>query len=486
MNTTRRHIRFPALLLSVCLLFTTLPVVGFTAQAASGTVAYIGDAGYDSLGAAVSAASAGDTITLAENDDTAQTVTINQTLTIELDGHSLTNTSFLIAGGNVVIRDRQGVATISCEYEQVIHSGYSRVYGTVVSTGGSLTLEGVNVNGYIGREEHNDSGVLSKAVAINGGTVTINSGSFTGGDSFFNAGGDAVYFHTGNLTINGGTFSGYPNAGGNGCGLSSTNKPGNSLTIRHGTFIGGYNSAAFWLGGNINNLDSLTDYFLGEENYVVGDFDPNNVTIGANLFLSPVFTEPENGSADENDPIIIELAAGDSVTLDPHVLGGAGGELTYAWYKDGAPLENAGGSACTVNGEGDFPGDYHVVVSETGTDRTHSITVYWRVVERKTVHSHNICGQTGCAHDGHTALDYTALGGQASGQTLAGGNYYLTEDITNVGTSILITGAVNLCLNGRPHDLRRRGERHLPRRRGWLAHRLRLSGEGSDYGKRGA
>ena len=47
-------------------------------------------------------------------------------------------------------------------------------------------------------------GYLPKAVLIEGGTATINSGSFKGGNDS-NSGGDAVYFDEGNLIINGGT-----------------------------------------------------------------------------------------------------------------------------------------------------------------------------------------------------------------------------------------------------------------------------------------
>ena len=375
MDIIKQPSRFLAMVLSFCMLLTMLPIGAVTVQAASGTVAYIGDTGYDSLGSAVAAAEAGNTITLKANDETAQTITISKDLTIELDGHDLTNTSFNITRGTVVIRDRRGIATISCEYEQAIEADFnSRVYGTIVSKGGSLTLEGVNVNGF--ERTIGNQGYLPKAVLIEGGTVTINSGSFKGGNDS-NSGGDAVYFDEGNLTINGGTFTG---GDGGGCGLSSSDEPGDSLSIRHGTFIGGgNNSAAFWLGGNINSQSDLEEYFLGDGNYIVGAFNQYRVTIGTGFFLSPVFTEPENGSGDVNDPAIIELPTGDSATLEPHVLGGGGGDLTYTWYKDGEIIDNASGSTYTVNGTGDFPGDYHVVISEEGTE--HEITVYWRVVE---------------------------------------------------------------------------------------------------------
>lgn len=454
MNTRKQSNRILAIVLSLCMVFTMLPMGAVTAQA-EGNVAYIGDTGYTSLGAAVSAASSGDMITLETDDAIEQKITISKDLTIELDGHSLTKTSFNITGGNVVIRDRQGIATISCGYNQAIRVDSNtpdrRIHATILITGGKLTLDGVSVNGYNDVKNY----YLPKAVFIGGGDVTINSGNFTGGDAN-NSGGDAVYFHKGTLTINGGTFIGGTDGG---CGLSSTSRPGDSLNIRHGTFIGGGGSSAFWLGISISNESSLKNYFLSEDNYIVGDFDSKNVTIGTDFFLSPVFTEPENGSANANEPATIYLATGDSATLEPHVLGGEGGTLTYEWYKDDTKIDGASGSSYTVSGEGDFAGDYHAVISEVGTDRSHDITVYWRVI--KLAHSHNVCGEGECTHSGHTSVEYTALdngaGGLAEGviatsdsvygSTLKEGNYYLTADLT-LSEPLAITSAVHICLNG--------------------------------------
>lgn len=453
MNTRKQSNRILAIVLSLCMVFTMLPMGAVTAQA-EGNVAYIGDTGYTSLGAAVSAASSGDMITLEADDATAQSITISKDLTIELNGHNLTHASFNITSGNVVIRDRQGVATISCGYKQAINVKNSpdrRIHATILITGGKLTLDGVSVNGYNDVKNY----YLPKAVFIGGGDVTINSGNFTGGDAN-NSGGDAVYFHKGTLTINGGTFIGGTDGG---CGLSSTSRPGDSLNIRHGTFIGGGGSSAFWLGISISNESSLKNYFLSEDNYIVGDFDSKNVTIGTDFFLSPVFTEPENGSANANEPATIYLATGDSATLEPHVLGGEGGTLTYEWYKDDTKIDGASGSSYTVSGEGDFAGDYHAVISEVGTDRSHDITVYWRVI--KLAHSHNVCGEGECTHSGHTSVEYTALdngaGGLAEGviatsdsvygSTLKEGNYYLTADLT-LSEPLAITSAVHICLNG--------------------------------------
>ena len=65
MNSKKPSNRFLALLLSLCMVLTMVP---FTVFAASGTVAYIGDTGYDSLASAVEAASGGETIIMQEDE----------------------------------------------------------------------------------------------------------------------------------------------------------------------------------------------------------------------------------------------------------------------------------------------------------------------------------------------------------------------------------------------------------------------------------
>lgn len=62
---------------------------------------------------------------------------------------------------------------------------------------------------------------------------------------------------------------------------------------------------------------------------------------------------------------------------------------------------------------------------------------------------HPICGDANCTEETHSAplgdwTEWTA----SSGETLSSGSYYLTGDVTDVNTSIQITGTVNLCLNG--------------------------------------
>lgn len=379
MNSKKQRNRFLALLLSLCMVLTMVPLTAF---AAAGTVAYIGNAGYDSLVSAVEAASDGETITLQADDSSAQQIAINKDLTIEMNGHNLTATAFKITGGNVVISDRSGGASIQSTRNVAFKTAFnSSVYATIYVEGGNLALEGVEVKGYQGT-----GGYLPKALAVGGGFVTINSGTFTGGVGG-NSGGDAIYFDSGMLTIHSGLFQG---GNGGGCGLSTTRKPDNNLVIRSGRFVGGRTDAAFWLGGNVTTADKVKEYFLDDSlgNYVVDEssFNAKDVTIGSGLFLSDLYTNPENGTADASNPGVLVPVEGGTVTLEPHVLGGTGGALTYQWYKDGTLIADQSGDTCTVTAKGDYLGDYCVVVTEDGVP-ANTITLYWKIAKAPTAYN---------------------------------------------------------------------------------------------------
>lgn len=183
------------------------------------------------------------------------------------------------------------------------------------------------------------------------------------------------------LTIHSGLFQG---GSGGGCGLSATKQPDNNLVIRSGRFVGGSTDAAFWLGGGVSTASKVKEYFLNESlgNYIVNEssFNSKDVTIGSGLFLSDLYTNPENGTDDESNPGVLALSQGDTVTLEPHVLGGTGGTLIYQWYKDGTLITGQSEDTYAVTTQGDYLGNYSVVVTEDGVP-ANTITVYWKIVK---------------------------------------------------------------------------------------------------------
>lgn len=122
MKKTRKVL---SILLCMLLCMSMVFPAGITAFA-EGEVAYIGDNGYATLAEAVAAAESGDTITLEAKDATSQKIVIDKDLIIELNGNDLTNTQFQVAGGDVVIRDTEGVGQINANAGKGFTASFNR------------------------------------------------------------------------------------------------------------------------------------------------------------------------------------------------------------------------------------------------------------------------------------------------------------------------------------------------------------------------
>ena len=86
-----------------------LPTAVFAAD--TDYVCYIGQTGYESLASAVAAANAGDTIWMTADDEVTNNVTIDKSLVIELDGHTLSDAALKFSGDiTVKLNDRVGTA----------------------------------------------------------------------------------------------------------------------------------------------------------------------------------------------------------------------------------------------------------------------------------------------------------------------------------------------------------------------------------------
>lgn len=124
-------------------------------------VAEVGGVKYETVNAAIAAANNGDTVTLLS--DTTEDVLINKSITLDLGGKTLTNTGV-------------GKATISITVNNVTVKngnviGGASYYNIEVKKGASATLEGVTAT----------AGNTGSSMVDNWGTLTIKSGSYTGG-----------------------------------------------------------------------------------------------------------------------------------------------------------------------------------------------------------------------------------------------------------------------------------------------------------------
>ena len=181
----------------------------YAPKATASAVAKVDNTEYATLQAAIDAANAGDIVTLLAN--TTEDVTINKNITLDLGGKTLTNTN----AGKATISVTGGIVTV--KNGTVI--GGTSYYNIEVTKGSNanLTLEDVTAT----------AGNTGSSMIDNWGTLTINSGTYTGGlDTVKNEPGakltindgtfelkkgssdgfTGVVFNYGNLTITGGTF----------------------------------------------------------------------------------------------------------------------------------------------------------------------------------------------------------------------------------------------------------------------------------------
>lgn len=172
-------------------------------------VAYVAGKGFDTLQAAIDAAQDGQTVTLLT--DATEDVAINKSVTLDLHGKTLTNTN----AGKATISVRGGTVTVK-NGNVVGGTGYYNIEVTKDSNA-NLTLADVTAT----------AGNTGSAMIDNYGTLTVTSGTYTGGlDTVKNEpnakltitggaftltkgtskGFTGVVFNYGDLTISGGEF----------------------------------------------------------------------------------------------------------------------------------------------------------------------------------------------------------------------------------------------------------------------------------------
>ena len=155
--------KFLSIALALLMVCVMLPVVALAAEKTAST--------YEELKSAISTANDGDTIKLLADIDLSQTITVNKTITLNMNGKKLYNTSDLWDKPT----DDNNWSLISVR-------------------GGNLTITG---NGTFAAKA-NDCYAVD--VQGSGATVTIENGTFIGNIH-------AVYVHTGTANVKGGTYS---------------------------------------------------------------------------------------------------------------------------------------------------------------------------------------------------------------------------------------------------------------------------------------
>ena len=214
-------------------------------------VAEIGSQGYESLQAAIAAAQDGQTVTLLA--DATEDVVISKSITLDLGGKTLTNTN----AGKATISVQSGTVTVK-NGNVVGGTGY---YNIEAKKDANLTLTDVTAT----------AGNTGSSMIDNWGTLTITSGTYTGGLNVVKSEEGSV------LNISGGTFTRETAPR---WGITGTVLVYGTTTITGGTFNEKSTStnARVVVTGRVDGYDSIT-YVKG------GTFNGN----GNNVFhhLSP-------------------------------------------------------------------------------------------------------------------------------------------------------------------------------------------------------
>lgn len=209
-------------------------------------VAEVGNTGYSTLSAAVAAANNGDTVTLLTNTDEDITIAQDKDIILDLNGKKLTNVAShtIFNKGTLTINGNNGtvdnvthgkvavynIGTVSLNggtYDRSKEDGIqdSNTYYTLLNHG-TMTVRNVTVNNQGGYSSLFENGYFDYSKSrdgIDNPTLTIESGTFTGGVNTVKNDDGAT------MTINGGIFTNY---------AQSAFQNHNIATINGGTFNG--------------------------------------------------------------------------------------------------------------------------------------------------------------------------------------------------------------------------------------------------------
>lgn len=329
-------------------------------------------------------------------------------VTLCLNGYTLTlsGKSLCVDSGSFTLCDCKGGGKIT---------GGSSVSAVIVY-GGTFIMNGGTITG-------NGGG----AVQVNSGASFImNGGSIT--DNHLNVTKDANYTPCGGVLVNGGSFI-----------MTGGSITGNTVEVEGGLSVSGgvlvVNSGSFTMtGGEITNnhctVEKYNDnsgiaggvcvgsFYMGTGTFTVS----GDVTIAGNTF---------NGSAKN-----VWLYNSQKINIGSGGL--TGGEIGVT--RDTPDVFTTGGGA-SYRQHFFSDDDAYVVVPSGGELALGTVA--------DNPHRHYVCGDAICA-DSHAEATYTPK--SDFGGSLGAGSYHLTRSVTATD-DITISGAVNLCLNGKTIDL---------------------------------
>ena len=211
----------------------------------SGSVAQVGFKAFNTLQAAIDAAQDGETVTLLE--DATEDVVINKSITFDLGGKTLTNTNsgkatISVQGGTVTVKNGNVAGGTSYYNIEVTKDSNANLTLTdVTATAGNTGSSMIDNWGTLTIESGSYSGGLNVVKSEEDSTLAINGGKFE--LSYATSGYTGVVFAYGNTTITGGEFV---------CSITSTGRWNHPQVIATG-MVEGHPSFTKITGGTFTN-----------------------------------------------------------------------------------------------------------------------------------------------------------------------------------------------------------------------------------------
>lgn len=399
--------KYISLLLALCMVMSILPA---TALAADGNCTG-NHSGWKALSGSISSLSGNCYLT--GNVTVSKEIQTSGDVKLCLNGHMLNlsgKTLFVDSGSFILCDCGSGMITggkTSASAVKVNDGSFIMNGGTITGNGGGVRVESTN---------------SSASFIMNGGSITGNTCTNEGG--IYNLCG-GVYVAGGSFTMNGGSITG------------NTATGSIAMTASGGVLV--HSGGSFTMtGGEITNNQCSVAAFLRGNDFAGGVRVSSN--LGGGSFTVSGDAVISGNTAANKSANNVNLANGQKIKIGGGLSSGA---------EIGVTMESAGeftsgnGASCRQYFFSDD--DTYVVVPSGSELALGQLTSY-----PEYAHSHPACGDSSCdEHGGSVPYDksLTAIGG-----ALSAGDYYLKHSVTAT-YDITITGAVNLCLNGRTLDL---------------------------------
>ena len=251
-------------------------------------VAYVAGKSFDTLQAAIDAAQDGETVTLLT--DATENVAISKSITLDLDGKTLTNTNsgkatISVQGGTVTVKNGSVVGGTDYYNIEVTKDSNANLTLTDVSaTAGNTGSSMIDNWGTLTITSGTYTGGLNVVKSEEGSTLSITGGTFTL-DYAPSSGYTAVILVYGDTTISGGEFV-----------QTATPKWGYPQVVMTGV-VGGYTSITRVTGGHFTNKKSGNNIFHGYTPATSANFEVSGGTYNKSVsdgFLADGFTCAKN------------------------------------------------------------------------------------------------------------------------------------------------------------------------------------------------